>query len=77
MGNRISKVGAILVVEGEPSLNGTESENIVSELDAYIRWLEEKQPEIENATTKKNWWILLDSERSTYRHIRGGWLVKK
>lgn len=40
-------------VDGEPSLTDTEKANIKSEIESDISWLEEKQPEIEAATTKE------------------------
>ncbi len=57
-------------VEGEPCLNDTEKENIISELDSYIKWLEEKQPEIENATTKQELTDIAGAVRNKWLEIR-------
>jgi len=57
-------------VEGEPSLSDTEREKIISELDSYIRWLEEKQPEIESATTKKELVDIAKTVRNKWQEIR-------
>ncbi len=57
-------------VEGEPGLSDREREEIISELDSYIRWLEEKQPEIENATTKKELTDIAITVRNKWQEIR-------
>ncbi len=57
-------------VEGEPCLNDTERENIISELNTYIKWLEEKQPEIENATTKQELTDIAGTVRNKWWEIR-------
>ena len=57
-------------VEGEPSLSDTERENIIRELDSYISWLEEKQPEIEGATTKKELVAIAGTVRNKWLEIR-------
>jgi len=57
-------------VEGEPSLSDTERENILNELDSYITWLEQKQPEIEDATTKKELVEIAETVRNKWMEIR-------
>ncbi len=56
-------------VDGEPGLNGTEKETIISELEFYIGWLTEKQPEIENATTRQELTNIAKAVRHKWQEI--------
>jgi len=56
--------------EGEPSISEEEKQNILSELDSYITWLEQKQPEIEGATTKEELVNIAKTIRNKWLEIR-------
>jgi len=57
-------------VEGEPGLNETEKETIINELEFYIYWLTEKQPGIENATTRQELTDIAKAVRHKWQEIR-------
>lgn len=57
-------------VKGEPSLSETERQNILNELDSYITWLEQKQPEIEGATTKRELVDIAKTVRNKWQEIK-------
>lgn len=56
--------------EGEPTLDETERQEIISEVDGYISWLEQKQPEIEAATTRQELQDITKTVREEWNEIR-------
>ena len=57
-------------VEGEPSLSETEKEDIHKELTLDISWLEAKQSEIEEASTKKELTDIAKAVKNKWQEIR-------
>ena len=57
-------------VDGEPSLSDTEKANIQSELISDINWLENKQSEIEDASTKSELTDLAKQVRERWNEIK-------
>ncbi|MFH0860065.1 MAG: hypothetical protein V1921_02595 [Candidatus Altiarchaeota archaeon] len=56
--------------EGEPTLDETERQEIISEVEGYINWLEQKQPEIEAATTRQELQDITTTVREEWNSIK-------
>lgn len=62
-------------VDSSEVLSEEDKQDILDELDGYITWLEDKQPEIEAATTKEELVDIAQAVRDKWLEIRGS--VKK